>query len=71
MVLELVRIILKQNWQKINNGVSENFQNLTSFKFQITTIATYMTHVCMYVCVCKRRRYKNENKERKAVTTEV
>lgn len=41
---------------------------IVSFNFQITTVATYMIHICVYVCVCRRKRYKDETKEKKAVT---
>lgn len=48
MVLELVRIKLKQNWQKLMGF--HNTSGIFSFNFQLTA-AIYMIHICAYVCV--------------------
>lgn len=48
-------------------GFCNNFR-IVSFNFQITTIAIYMIHICVYMCVCKRKRHKHKTTEKKAVT---
>lgn len=51
MVLALVGIKLKQNWQKIMGF--HNISDFFSYNFQLT-IAIYMIHICVYICVQKK-----------------
>lgn len=63
MVLELVRIKLKQNWQKEIMGFHNIFR-IVSFNFPITTIAIYVIHI-VSTCVCARARDTKKLRKRK------